>query len=107
MIKRHTFTLITRAANDLMANIHNDGENKNRMPLFLTRELSDKWLLGGSGGELATDTYKNILHFEMPAGAMAYQPVFTIRSPKSRPDDKPKNEFWERENLHALGQLNP
>jgi putative SOS response-associated peptidase YedK len=101
--KRYTFTLITRGANDVMVNIHNDGDNRSRMPLFLPKDLSDKWL----SAELSVDDYKNILAFEMPADAMDYQPVFTIRSPKPRPDAKLKNEYWEWEKLPALGEMNP
>ena len=44
---------------------------------------------------------------EMPSGALSYHPIFTIRSPKERPDGKPKNEYWEWEKLPALGEANP
>ena len=36
---RGTFTLITRAANPVMRQIHNSGDNAHRMPLFLTKDL--------------------------------------------------------------------
>src|SRR3989440_4959887 len=39
-----TFTLITRAANSVMAQIHNSGDQAFRMPLFLPKELELKWL---------------------------------------------------------------
>lgn len=103
LIKRYTYTLITRPANDLMKQIHNDGDNRWRMPLFLPFELSREWL----GDELPEDRYKHILGYEMPPEAMNYHPVFTIRSPKGRPDDKPKNDYWEWEKLPALGEANP
>src|SRR5450432_3499081 len=63
VLKRYTFSLITRGANEVMANIHNDGDNKNRMPLFLTADLSKLWL----SNELSEEEYKNILDFEMPS----------------------------------------
>ena len=44
MIKRYSFTLITRPANSLLANIHNDGPHRYRMPLFLPNELSRVWI---------------------------------------------------------------
>ncbi len=41
--KRQSFSfgMLTRTANELMANIHNDGEFRHRMPLFLTPELEE------------------------------------------------------------------
>jgi putative SOS response-associated peptidase YedK len=95
--------LITRGANEVMANIHNDGDNKNRMPLFLTADLSKLWL----SNELSEEEYKNILDFEMPSENLDFKPVFTIRSAKLRPDEKEKNEYWEWEKLPVLGDMNP
>ncbi|RYY57218.1 MAG: SOS response-associated peptidase [Chitinophagaceae bacterium] len=99
-----SFTIITRRANSLMKNIHNDGDNRNRMPLFLTRELASRWL---EKEEMTEDEIREILDFEMPADALDALPVFTIRSAKQRPDNKAKNEYWEWEKLPALGELNP
>ncbi len=98
LIKRYTFTLITRGANSLMRAIHNSGENKHRMPLFLPLELSEKWL----DSNLSPEEYKAILNFEMPSETLEYWPVYTIRSSKGRPDDKLKNELWEWDNLPEL-----
>ncbi|WP_353723197.1 SOS response-associated peptidase family protein [Dyadobacter sp. 676] len=36
-----SFGMLTRPANELMTNIHNDGEFRHRMPLFLTSELEE------------------------------------------------------------------
>jgi putative SOS response-associated peptidase YedK len=98
MVKHWSYTLITRDANSVMRQIHNDGENKGRMPLLLPFELSKKWL----DEELTQEEYKAILDFEMPSGELDYKTVFTIRSPKLRPDDKAKNEFYQWENLPEL-----
>jgi hypothetical protein len=68
------------------------------MPLMLPFELSKKWL----DEELTQEEYKAILDFEMPSGELDYKTVFTIRSPKLRPDDKAKNEFYQWENLPEL-----
>ncbi|HMC85464.1 MAG TPA: SOS response-associated peptidase [Chitinophagaceae bacterium] len=103
MIKRWTYTIITRNANTVMGDIHNDGDNRGRMPLFLPFELSKKWL----DDDLSEVDYKTVLAFEMPSEELDYWPVFTIRSAKVRPDDKPKTEKWEWEKLPALGELNP
>ena len=103
IIKRTTFTIITRNANSVMRNIHNGGDNKGRMPLFLPFELSKKWL----DDDLSDEAYKHILDFEMPSEELKYHPVFTIRSAKARPDEKAKTEHYEWEKLPVLGVLNP
>jgi len=93
-----TFTIITRPANDIMARIHNGGSNAFRMPLFLTRELEMKWLLP----DLTDQEISEILSFEMPSENMIHRPVYTIRSPKLRPDDKLKTEFYDWAGLPPL-----
>lgn len=103
MIKRWTYTIITRGANDVMKNIHNDGDNAGRMPLMLPFEMANEYVRE----ELSLERYKEMLSFEMPSENLSYRPVFTIRSPKLRPDDKPKNEYWEWEKLPELGVGNP
>lgn len=98
LIKRWTYTLLTRDGNNVMKMIHNGGENKGRMPLYLTEELTEKWL----SEDLSEDEYKNILNFEMPGEELQYHPVYTIRSPKERPDGKIKSEFYEWPGLPEL-----
>ncbi|WP_018615719.1 SOS response-associated peptidase [Segetibacter koreensis] len=97
-IKRWSFTIITRAANEVMKMIHNGGENKWRMPLFLPLELSKKWV----EGDLAPEDYKAILDFEMPSEGLTYHTVDTIRSSKMRADGKGKDEHFEWEKLPEL-----
>jgi len=96
--KRWTFTLITRAANSLMQQIHNDGENKWRMPLFLTDSLRDKWL----ELELSTEELQTILNYELPATDLDCWPVYTIRSSKPRPDGLSKTDPFVWEGLPVL-----
>lgn len=105
MIKRFTHTIITTSAEDnfVMKNIHNDGDNAHRMPLFLPFELSKKWL----NEELTDAEYREIINFKMASEELYYHPVFTIRSPKERPDGKSKNQVWEWEKLPPLGEANP
>ncbi|HEU5366619.1 MAG TPA: SOS response-associated peptidase family protein [Hanamia sp.] len=98
MIKNWSYTLITRPANSVMKQIHNDGDNKWRMPLLLPFELSQKWV----NEELPIEDYKAILDFEMPPAELDYLPVFSIRTSKLRPDNKAKNEYYEWENLPEL-----
>jgi putative SOS response-associated peptidase YedK len=88
IVKRWTFTIITRSANDVMKMIHNGGDNKGRMPLFLPFELSKKWLTE----DLSLEDYRSVLAFEMASDALAYHPVDTIRTSKLRADNKEKDE---------------
>ncbi len=96
--KRWTFTLITRAANSLMQQIHNDGENKWRMPLFLPDALRNQWL----EPELSTEALQSILNYELPATELDCWPVYTIRSSKPRPDGLSKTDPFVWEALPAL-----
>jgi putative SOS response-associated peptidase YedK len=93
-----TFTLLTRAANSRMRLIHNAGSNAFRMPLFLTKELEQKWLLPG----LSDSGIEEILNFEMPAEQLEYRTVFSIRSRNPRPDQKEKYELYEWPDLPDL-----
>ncbi|MHA4845910.1 SOS response-associated peptidase [Flavitalea antarctica] len=98
MVKRYTYTLITRNANSVMMKIHNGGDNKFRMPLFLTLDMAKEWL----SEDLSAGRYKSILDFEMPSEELKYHAVFTIRGRSPRPDNKMKHEIWEWENLPEL-----
>ncbi|KYP16170.1 SOS response-associated peptidase family protein [Flavihumibacter sp. CACIAM 22H1] len=95
MIKRKTFGMLTRSANSLMRNIHNDGDNRYRMPLFLPFDLAQEWL----DDNLSSEKYRSLLQFEIPPTALEYYPVFSIRSSKPRPDGKWKTVPWQWDNL--------
>ena len=73
-----TFSVITRDANSLMAKIHNGGNNSNRMPLVLTKELAEKWLTEN----LTDDEISAILNYQLPETEMEAWPVNTIRTRK-------------------------
>jgi len=94
-----TFTLITRPANSVMAQIHNSGDQAFRMPLFLPKELELKWL----SPDLTDADIAEILEFEMPSEELDYNPVYTIRTTKERPDQGTKIDPFEWPNLPALG----
>ena len=96
--KRFTFTLLTRAANKLMEQIHNGGANKHRMPLMLPFELSKKWVTE----EISLEDYKAILAYEMPVEKMDYKSVYSIRTTEERPDEKAKNEMYKWENVPEI-----
>lgn len=94
-----TYTLITRAANSVMQQIHNSGDQAFRMPLFLPKELESKWLQPN----LSEEEMQEILKFEMPAEELDYNPVYTLRTTKERPDGKGKLDAFEWGNLPPLG----
>jgi hypothetical protein len=73
------------------------------MPLFLPLDLSRQWI----EPELPKKQYREILDYETPTENMNNIPVWTIRSPKARPDGKLKTEYWEWKDLPALGEKNP
>lgn len=74
-----TFAVVTRAANALLARIHNSGPNTNRMPLILTPELAARWL-----DDTLSDTgIGEIIDFAFPDSGLEYWPVNSIRTRKS------------------------
>jgi putative SOS response-associated peptidase YedK len=94
-----TYTLVTRAANSVMMQIHNSGDQAFRMPLFLPKELELKWLEPN-----LTDTeIQEILDFEMPSEMLEYKTTWTIRTTKDRPDGKGKLDLYEWPGLPPLG----
>lgn len=95
-----TYTLVTRAANSVMMQIHNSGDQAYRMPLFLPKELEMKWL----EPNLTDNEIREFLDYEMPSEMLDYHPVWTIRTTKERPDGKDKLETFDWPNLPPLGQ---
>lgn len=95
--------MITRPANSLLKQIHNSGPNAGRMPLFLNKELEQKWLLP----DLSDEEIKEVLAFEVDSDKLKQYPVYTIRSNKSRPDDKGILEPYKWPDLPPMGTQNP
>jgi putative SOS response-associated peptidase YedK len=73
-----TFSMLTRASNELLTDIHNSGDNKHRMPLMLSNELLKTWL----DPQLLESGMQEILSYEMPSHALEAWPVRTIRQRK-------------------------
>ena len=94
-----TFTLITRAGNSIMRLIHNSGDQAFRMPLFLPKELELKWL----EPDLDDEGIREILNYELPSEELTWQPVFSIRTTKPRPDNKSKTDAFDWPDLPPLG----
>ena len=90
LVSRSTFGIITRSANALMKEIHNHGERKGRMPLFLPLDMGREFL----SNELTPERYKEILQYEIEPGDLEFHTTFTIRTMKLRSDGKPKHEPW-------------
>jgi hypothetical protein len=83
-----------------MRQIHNGGADAGRMPLFLTKELELLWMKE----DVTEAELKTIFAFELPSEQLAYDPVYTIRTNKERPDGKGKLEPYAWENLPPLGR---
>jgi len=100
--ERGTFTLLTRAANNTMKQIHNGGTNAGRMPLFMpTQEMELSWI----NKDLSDEEIAELVGYELPSQELEYWPVYTIRSPKPRPDEKSKIHPWEWANLPVLSNV--
>jgi putative SOS response-associated peptidase YedK len=97
---RGMFTLVTRAGNEVMRQIHNSGDNAFRMPLFLPKEMEMEWLKP----DLSDEEMARILSYEMPSDQIAYTPVYSIRGRTPRPDGKPKVALFDHPNLPPLGE---
>ena len=77
-----TFTILTRAANSLMKQIHSDGANQHRMPLFLPLETAKNWI----NTSLSDDEIHDIINYEIPPTGLNAWPVFSIRGKQERDD---------------------
>lgn len=93
-----SFGMLTRAANEVMANIHNDGPNKHRMPLFLPEDLERQWI-----GDIQEEDMPLIFRFEMPNDKLKHYPVYTLRGYPNRSDGKHRYEAFDCEGLPPLG----
>jgi len=93
-----TFSIITRPANKVMSQIHNEGVNKHRMPVFMNSNQALKWI----DGTLKDEQAKDFLNYEIPSEYLTTCPVYMIRTTKERPDGKEKFEKFEYEKLPDL-----
>lgn len=100
---RGMLTLITRAANPVMRQIHNSGDNAYRMPLFLPKEKELEWLKP----DLSESAMGELLNYELPADQIVYNTVFSIRGRTPRPDGKAKVEPYFYPDLPGLGAEGP
>ncbi|WP_236059448.1 SOS response-associated peptidase [Chitinophaga rhizophila] len=103
LIEVGSFTIITTAANEVMRQIHNGGNNPHRMPLFLPLDMAKQWI---SPARTKGDV-KELLSYAIPSDQLDYHTVFTLNSKKVRPDGKPKDAYWEWPNLPDLGNDYP
>ncbi|MCW3467584.1 SOS response-associated peptidase [Chitinophaga nivalis] len=91
-----TFTLLTRSANPVMAQIHNGGDNAGRMPLMMPNDLAQEWL----HTDITDTDIRNLLQYEQPSHALDYWPVNSVR--KVKPDDATVIAPVQYEGLPAL-----
>ena len=94
------FTVITRPGNEIMRQIHNDGDNAFRMPLMLRdKEHELQWLRA----DLTEKEMRELLTFELPSNAIDYHTVWTIRTTKPHPAGGLKTDPYLWPNLPDLG----
>lgn len=98
-----TYTMFTEDANELMRYIHNDGDNKFRMPIFMEPERAVRWLKPG----MTDADMKEFLKYSVPSEDLNAWPVETLRSNKPRKDGKRKHEAFAWQNLPDLGNDYP
>ena len=96
---RGMFTLLTRAGNNIMRQIHNSGDNAFRMPLFLPKALELQWI----DPALSEEGMRSILDYEIPSEQLAYTTVYSIRGRSPRPDGQAKHVHFEFSHLPTLG----
>lgn len=97
-----SFGMLTRSANTLMAQIHNDGPNKHRMPLFLPRQLEKAWISDINEAEMS-----EIINYNMKSENLDVHPVFTLRGYPDRPDGKKRYDKYNWPGLPELGNDDP
>lgn len=97
---RGMFTLITRAANDIMSKIHNGGENPFRMPMFLPNEEKELMWLNSS---LHQNEFKEVLEYVIPSESLNYHTVYTLRTDRCKVDGKTKIDPYTWRGLPPLG----
>lgn len=71
-----SFSLLTTAANELMAKIHKGGDNPHRMPLIIERHMEKEWLTGN---------FEAVRNYHIPADRM--QAVAVKKIPQQFVDD--------------------
>lgn len=64
-----TFAIVTRKANALMSQIHNNPANPGRMPLILSSEMKESWLSCNNNSML------DLFEYELPSSEMQAWPV--------------------------------
>jgi hypothetical protein len=69
-----------------MHKIHNAGDNPYRMPLMLPFDLSQEWI----NKEVPEKDCREILDYSIPNDKLEYHTVYSLQSPKGRPDDEEK-----------------
>ena len=98
---QNAFVIVTRPANEVMAQIHKSGDNPFRMPQFLPdKNLELRWI----AKDLSESEMEALLDYEMPSENLGYHTVWTIRTRKERPDYKTKIDPFLWPNMPPLGQ---
>jgi putative SOS response-associated peptidase YedK len=86
-----------------MKYIHNDGENKFRMPLFMQPERAVKWI----DPNLSNTEAKELLTHAIPSEDLNAWAVDTLRTSNQRKDGKRRHEPFDWKDLPELGNDYP
>lgn len=92
----NSFVIITTAANEYMAKVHNSGTNPHRMPLILEKEMEETWLNPGA----TKSEIDHILSYRIGADKLEGWPVKSIR--KRDPDRIDGPEMLTREQIAEI-----
>ena len=94
--RTETFAILTRDGNELFRAIHNDGANKNRMPLLLPMEEAIQWI----DPTRTQEDIRTTTNFEIDSGDLSAHTVYSIRGNAIRPDGKCMNEPYDWNHHH-------
>jgi putative SOS response-associated peptidase YedK len=101
--KHSSFAIITTEANTTMQHIHNHGDNKHRMPLYVPLEMAKQWI----SPKRTLSDFKEIINYQLPSEELNYYTVHPLTGKKQRPDGKPKYAAWTWPGLPPLGNDTP
>ncbi|QHS58316.1 SOS response-associated peptidase [Chitinophaga agri] len=97
------FAMITTEANETMRHIHNHGENKHRMPLYVPLEMARQWV----SPKRTFGDFKEIINYQLPSEDLNYHTVHPLTGKRQRPDNKGKDAAWTWPGLPPLGNDTP
>jgi len=102
-IKHSGFAMITTEGNEISCNIHNHGDNKHRMPLYVPFDMAKRWV----SPQRTLGDFKEIINYRLPSEKLNYYTVAPLTGKKQRTDGKPKDAPYNWPGLPPLGNDKP